>query len=159
MRSEFQKSKSGFRKICVPTFRKVGQLWIFRQRFGKTTQSRAIFWFLWDSGCCWELRGGWNEMGGAVWNWIEVGASLSNTRFFVVFFHIRITKIFIMLIASIHWKILVHPGNSNVTSATTKPEREFTLKVFYLVDDMKIPNQKLKKSIPHRFLSHNFLSR
>ena len=28
-----------------------------------------------------ELSGGWNELGGAGWSWVELGAQFSNTRF------------------------------------------------------------------------------
>ena len=82
---EFQKYKSGFgistSKIpCEPIFIQSGQLWIFRPKFGKITQLRAIIWFEYCGGCCRELSGGWNELGGGGWSWLEVGAQFSNTR-------------------------------------------------------------------------------
>ena len=67
--SEFQKSKSGFgistsNIPCVPIFSQNGQLWIFWPKFGEIVQLRAIFWFEYCWGCCRELGGGWNELGG-----------------------------------------------------------------------------------------------
>ena len=78
--SEFQKSKSGFGIItsnipCVSIFSQNGQLLIFRPKFGKIAQLRAIFWFKYCWGCC-------RELGRGRWSWVEVGARFSNTRFF-----------------------------------------------------------------------------
>ena len=83
---KFQKSKSGFgisnSKIpCEPIFNQNGQLWIFRPKFGEIAQLRAIFWFEYYWGCCRELGGGWNELGGGGWTLVEVGAQFSNTHF------------------------------------------------------------------------------
>ena len=77
LRSEFQKSKSEFgistsKIACVPVFSQNGQLRIFRSNFGEITQLRSIFWFLWRWGCCRELGGSWDELGGAGWSWVEV---------------------------------------------------------------------------------------
>ena len=65
----------------------VKQIWIFRPKFGKIAQLRAIFWFEYCWGCCRELGGGWNELGGGRWSWVEVdmrlvevGARFSNTH-------------------------------------------------------------------------------
>ena len=85
--SEFQKSKSGFRINtsnipCVLIFSQNGQLLIFWPKFGEIAQLRAIFWFKYCWGCCRELGGGWNELGGGGWSWVEVGARFSNTHFF-----------------------------------------------------------------------------
>ena len=70
--SEFQKSNSGFGiNTCniphVPIFSQNGQLVIFQPKFGKIVQLRAIFWFKYCWGCCREVGGGWNELGGAGW--------------------------------------------------------------------------------------------
>ena len=86
--SQFQKSKSGFAistsKIpCVLFFSQNGQLLIFRPGFGKIAQLRTIFWFKYRWGCCRELGGGWNELGGGGWSWVEVGARFSNTHLFL----------------------------------------------------------------------------
>ena len=86
--SEFQKSKSGFRINtsnipCVPIFSQNGQLLIFRTNFGEISKLRAIFWFKYYWGCYRELGGGWNELGGGGWSWVEVGARFSNTRHFL----------------------------------------------------------------------------
>ena len=75
--SEFQKSKSGFgintsNIPCVPIFSQNGQLLIFWPKFGEIAQLRAIFWFKYCWGCCRELGGGWNELGGGGWSWVEV---------------------------------------------------------------------------------------
>ena len=82
--SEFQKSKSGFgintsKVAYVPIFSQNGQLLIFRPKFGEIVQLRAIFWFKYCWGCCRELGGGWNELGGGGWSWVELGARFSNT--------------------------------------------------------------------------------
>ena len=83
--SEFQKSKSGFgintsNIPCVPIFSQNGQLLIFQPKFGEIAQLRAIFWFEYCWGCCRELGGGWNKLGGGGWSWVEVGARFGNTR-------------------------------------------------------------------------------
>ena len=83
--SEFPKSKSRFEistsKItCMPIFSQNGELLIFQPKFGEIAQLRAIFWFKYCWGCCIELDGGWNELGGGGWSWVEVGARFSNTR-------------------------------------------------------------------------------
>ena len=77
---EIQKTNVGIRirnlEIpCVPAFRQNGQFWIFRPKFGELAQLHAIFWseYCWE--CCRELRGGWNELGGGGWNWVEVKMS------------------------------------------------------------------------------------
>ena len=87
--SEFQKSKSEFgintSKIpCVPIFSQNGQLLSFQPKFGEIAQLRAIFWFEYCWGCCGELAGGWNELGGGGWNWVEVGARFSNTPIWIL---------------------------------------------------------------------------
>ena len=102
--SEFQKSKSGFgistSKIpCVPFFSQNGQLLIFRPKFGEIAQLRAIFWFKYCWGCCRELGGGWNELGGGGWSWVEVGARFSNTLYFSHFSETRILR-------NIIWRLL-----------------------------------------------------
>ena len=59
-------------------FNQNGQLLIFRPKFAKITQLRAIFWFKYCWGCCRELGGDWNELGGGGWSWVEVdGAAWS----------------------------------------------------------------------------------
>ena len=78
--SEFQKSKFGFgistSKISyVPIFSQNEQLLIFWPKFGEIAQLRAIFWFKYCWGCCIELGGGWNELGGGGWSWMEVEMS------------------------------------------------------------------------------------
>ena len=78
------KSKSGFgintSKIpCVPIFSQNGQLLVFRPKFGEIAQLRAIFWFKYCWGCCRQLGGGWNKLGGGEWSWLEVGTRFSNT--------------------------------------------------------------------------------
>ena len=78
--SEFQKSKSGFRIYtsnipCVPIFSQNRQLLIFRPKFGEIAQLHAIFWFKYCWGCCRELGGDWNELGGGRWSWVEVEMS------------------------------------------------------------------------------------
>ena len=82
---EIQKTNVGIRISileipCVPIFRQNGQLWIFWPKFGEIAQLRAIFWFKYCWGCCRELGGGWNELGGGGWSWVEVGARFSNTH-------------------------------------------------------------------------------
>ena len=67
--TKFQKSKSGCEINtsnipCVPIFSQNGQLLIFRSKFGEIGQLRAIFWFKYFWGCCIELGGDWNELGG-----------------------------------------------------------------------------------------------
>ena len=83
--SKFQKCKSGFgintSKIpCVPIFSQNVQLLIFQPKFGEIAQLRPIFWFKHCWGCCRELGGGWNELGGGGWSWVELGARFSNTH-------------------------------------------------------------------------------
>ena len=75
--SEFQKSKSGFRintsKIPYgPIFSQNEQLLIFWPKFGEIAQLLAIFWFKYCWGCCRGLSGGWNELRGGEWSWVEV---------------------------------------------------------------------------------------
>ena len=87
---EIHKTNVGIRiSIFVPIFRQNGQLWIFGpkfaqkwilgleiwSKFGKIAQLRAIFWFKYCWGCCRELGGGWNELGGGGWSWVEVEMS------------------------------------------------------------------------------------
>ena len=48
---------------------------IFLPKFGEIAQLRAIFWFKYCWGCCRELGGGWNELGGGGWSWVEVEMS------------------------------------------------------------------------------------
>ena len=84
--SEFHKSKSRFgisgsNIPCVLIFRQNGQFSIFRPKFGEIAQLSAIFWFQYCWGCCRELGGGWYELGGSGWNWVEVGTRFSNTHF------------------------------------------------------------------------------
>ena len=78
--SEFQKSKSAFgintsNIRCVPIFSQNRQLLIFGPKFGEIAQLRAIFWFKYCWGWCRELGGGWNELGGGIWSWVEVEMS------------------------------------------------------------------------------------
>ena len=78
--SEFQIFKSGFgistSKIpCERIFSENGELWIFRLKFGEIAQLRAIFWFEYCLGCCRKLGGGWNELGGGGWSWLELEMS------------------------------------------------------------------------------------
>ena len=84
--SKFQKFKSGFgistsNIPCVPIFSQNGEILIFWPKFGEIAQLRAIFWFKYCWECCRELGGGWNELGGGGWSWVEVGAWFSNTQF------------------------------------------------------------------------------
>ena len=79
LRSEFHKSKSGFEINtsnipCVPIFSQNGIPLIFWPKFGEIAQLRAISWFKYCWGCCRELGGGWNKLGGGRWSWVEVGA-------------------------------------------------------------------------------------
>ena len=74
------KSKSGFgistsNIPCASIFSQNGQLLIFRPKFGEIAQLRAIFWFKYCWGCCRELGGDWNELGGGGWSWVEVDMS------------------------------------------------------------------------------------
>ena len=76
----FWGQKSGFRICtsnvwCVPIFSQNGQLLIFWPKFGEVAQLRAIFWFKYRWGCCRELGGGWNELGGGGWSWVDVEMS------------------------------------------------------------------------------------
>ena len=87
--SEFQKSKSGFgintsNIPCVPIFSQNGQLLIFWPKFEEIAQLRAIFWFKYCWGCCRELGGGWNELGGGGWRWMELGAPFSNNHWNII---------------------------------------------------------------------------
>ena len=89
--SKFLKSKSGLRIsilqiLCVPIFSQNGQLLISWPKFGEIAQLRAIFWFKYCWGCCRELGGGWNELGGGGWSWVEMGARFSNTQKLFSFF-------------------------------------------------------------------------
>ena len=63
----------------VSIFSQNGQHLFFRPKFEEIAQLRAIFWFKYCWGCCRELGGGWNELGGGGWRWMEVGAQFSNT--------------------------------------------------------------------------------
>ena len=56
-------------------------VWIFRPKFGEIAKLRAIFWLEYCWGCCRELGGGWNELGGGGWSRMELGARFSNIRF------------------------------------------------------------------------------
>ena len=83
---EFQKSKYGFsirtsKTPFVPIFTQNGQFWIFWPKFREIAQLRAIFMFGYCWGCCRELHGGWNDLGGGGWRWMEVGARFSNNCF------------------------------------------------------------------------------
>ena len=84
---EFQKSKSGFgistsKTPWEPIFSQNGQLSIFRPKFGRIAQLRAIFWFEYCWWCCREQGGGgwswveaemsWVELGGAGGRWMEL---------------------------------------------------------------------------------------
>ena len=78
--SKFQKSKSGFgintsKLPCVPIFCQIGQLLILRHKFGEIAQLRATFWYKYCWGCYRELSGGWNELGGSGWSWVEVNGA------------------------------------------------------------------------------------
>ena len=82
--TEFQRSKSGFgintsNIPCVSIFSQNGSLLIFWTKFGEISQLRAIFWFKYCWGCCRELGGGWNKLGGGRWSCVELGARFSNT--------------------------------------------------------------------------------
>ena len=77
MGSEFQKSKSGFGINTsniprVPIFSQNGQLLIFWSKFGEIAQLRVIFWLKYCWGCCRELGGGLNKLGGGGWSWVDV---------------------------------------------------------------------------------------
>ena len=100
--SEFQKSKSGFgintSKIpCVPIFSQNGQFLIFRPKFGEIAQLRAIIWFKYCWGCCRELGGDWNELGGGGWSWVELGARISNTQNLNISLNISSSKILLQI--------------------------------------------------------------
>ena len=100
LESKLQKSKSGFEintsKIpCVLIFSQNRQLLFFRPKFGEIAQLRAIFWFKHCWGCCRELDGGcnvlggdWNELDGGGWSWVELGARFSNSllNFWIICF-------------------------------------------------------------------------
>ena len=80
LESEFQKSKPQFEINTsnipwVPIFSQNGQLLSFWPKFGEIAQLRAIFWFKYCWGCCRELGGGWNELGGGGWSWVEAEMS------------------------------------------------------------------------------------
>ena len=57
---------------CVQIFSQNGQLLISWPKFGEIAQIRAIFWSKYCWGCCKELGGDWNELGGGGWSWVEV---------------------------------------------------------------------------------------
>ena len=63
----------------VPIFSQNEQLLVFWPKFGEIAQLRAIICFKYCWGCSRELGGGWNELGGGRWSWVEVGARFSNT--------------------------------------------------------------------------------
>ena len=74
--SEFQKSNSTFgintsTLSCEPIFSQNEQHLVFQPKFGEIAQLRAIFWFKYCWGCCRELGGGWNELGGGGWRWVH----------------------------------------------------------------------------------------
>ena len=69
---------------CVPIFSEEGQLLIFWSKFEEIAQLRAIFWFKYCWGCCRELGGGWNELGGGGWRWMELGAPFSNNHWNII---------------------------------------------------------------------------
>ena len=76
--SGFQKSKSGFgintsSTLCGPIFSQNGGLLILWPKFEEVPQLRAIFWSKCCWGCCREVRGGYNELGGREWSWVEPG--------------------------------------------------------------------------------------
>ena len=78
--SEFQKINVGIRVSileipCVPIFSRNWQLWVFRPKLGEIAQLSAIFWFEYCWGCCRELAGRWNELGGGGWSWLDVEMS------------------------------------------------------------------------------------
>ena len=78
--SKFRKSKSVFgintsNIPCVPIFSQNGKVLIFLSKFGEIVQLHATFWFKYCWGCCRELGGDWNELGGAEWSWVEVERS------------------------------------------------------------------------------------
>ena len=68
----------------VSIFSQSGQLLIFRPKFGEIAQLNAIFCFKYCWGCCRELVGGWNELGGGGWSWVELGARFNNTQTLIV---------------------------------------------------------------------------
>ena len=88
--SEFQKIKAEIRISILEIPRlplclfgpKFAPKWVFWPKFGEINQLPAIFWFEYCWGCCRELDGGWNELGGGGWSWVEVGARFSNTHVF-----------------------------------------------------------------------------
>ena len=55
----------------VSIFSQNGQLLIFWPKFGEIAKLRAIFWFKYCWGCCRELGGSWNELGGGGWSLVE----------------------------------------------------------------------------------------
>ena len=65
---------------CMPFFIQNGHILIFCSKFGEIAQLRVIFWFKYYSVFCRELSGGWNELGGGGWKWVELGARFSNTH-------------------------------------------------------------------------------
>ena len=72
----FQKSNSGFgintsTISCLPIFSQNGQHLVFRPKFWEIAQLCAIFWFKYCWGCCRELGGGWNQLGGGGWRWVH----------------------------------------------------------------------------------------
>ena len=78
--SEIQKSKSGFgintsNIPCVPIFSQNGQRLICCHKFEEIAQLRAIFWLEYCWGCWREPGGGWNELGGGRWSWVEAEMS------------------------------------------------------------------------------------
>ena len=56
----------------MPIVSQKGQFLIFWPKFEEIAQLRAKFWFKYCWGCCRELGGGGNELGGGGWSWVEV---------------------------------------------------------------------------------------
>ena len=60
---------------CVLIFSQNGQFLILRSKFGEIAILRAIFRFKYCWGCFRELGGGWNELCGGEWSWVEVNGA------------------------------------------------------------------------------------
>ena len=112
--SEFQKSNSGFginisTISCEPIFSQSGQHLVFRPKFGEIAQLRAIFWFKYCWGCCRELGGGWNELGGGGWRWVHSLAISFDDMFKNLFLVVNYTPV--MLHSQWHyWPSSLHKG-------------------------------------------------
>ena len=65
--------------VCQFSFKMVN-FWFFGLNLGKML-NYVQFRFKCCWGCYRVLGGGWNELGGAGWSWVELGARFSNTYF------------------------------------------------------------------------------